>query len=200
VKIERLVTAPDREDAVVGELTRLRGLADGVIVSGGIGPTHDDVTRPAVAHALGLELVAHPEAERRIREFYGDQVTEAELSMAQMPEGSSLLDGERTGTFGFRLPGISVLPGVPFLFRDIIGRVVRSFQRAPLHRGEIRTCRREGEIARPLADVQGRLLDVAIGSYPVYEEGAWYVRVVVRAGDAERLKEGLDAIRGHLEA
>jgi molybdenum cofactor synthesis domain-containing protein len=200
VRVERLVTAPDAVDAVVGELTRLRGLADGIIVSGGIGPTHDDVTRPAIARALGCDLVVQPEAERRIRAFYGERVTEAELSMAEMPRGAALLDGERTGTFGFALAGVFVLPGVPFLFRDIVGGVVASFRRAPLLRGEIRTRRREGEIARPLADVQGRLLDVAIGSYPVYEEGAWYVRVVVRAGDPARLQEGLDALRTHLEA
>ena len=198
VRVERLVVAPDQDVAIVEELRRLRALADAVVVSGGIGPTHDDVTRPAIAEAVGVRVALHEEAERRIRRFYGDRVTEAELSMAQMPEGARLLHGPKTGTFGFEVGGVYALPGVPVLFRDLVEGFAGEFSAPPLHRAEILTHRREGEIARGLADVQGRSMDTAIGSYPVYEEGRWHVRVVVRSRDPVRLEQVAREVRAIL--
>src|SRR5687768_18620440 len=75
VRVQRVAACPDREEEIVAELNRLRALADAVVVSGGIGPTHDDVSRPAMARALGVPLVAHAEAEARIRGFYGALTT-----------------------------------------------------------------------------------------------------------------------------
>lgn len=198
VEVARVVTAPDRRDAIVQELRHLRALADAVVVSGGIGPTHDDVTRPAVSEALGLPLEANPEADRRIREWYRERVTPAELDMARMPRGAELVGGRTTNTFGFTVGGVYVLPGVPFLFRDIAVGLPARFGARPLHRDELLSRRREGEIAPDLAALQGRCGDVAIGSYPVYDDGRWHVRVVVRAADPARLREVVHALRALL--
>jgi molybdenum cofactor synthesis domain-containing protein len=187
VRVARVVTAPDDEDVLVDELTRLRALADAVVVGGGIGPTHDDVTRPAVARVLGVPLVTQAQAERRLRAYFGDRLTPADLSMAEMPEGCRLLTGARTGTLGFALAGVYVLPGVPFLFEDLADGLLAEFTAPPLHRCEIVTPRTEGEIAVHLAEVQGRSADVRIGSYPVFADGRWHVRVVLRASDLGRL-------------
>ena len=183
VEIVRLVVTPDDVEAIATDLTRMRALADAVVLSGGIGPTHDDVTRPAVARVLGRPLVVHAEAARRIRGYYGDRVTDAEMSMASMPQGARLVSGERTGTFGFEAAGVYALPGVPFLFRDLVDGLARDFDDMPLHREEVRTDRREGELAPHLAAVQGDTRGVMIGSYPVCEDGCWHVRVVVRGRD-----------------
>jgi len=191
VPVERIVTVPDRRDLIVEELRRLRGLADAVVVSGGLGPTHDDVTRLAVAEALGTDLVVHPEAEARVRGFYAEKVTESELGMAQMPRGARLVDGLRTKTFGFELDGVYALPGVPFLFRDIVDGLKATFAGQPVHRRVVETQRREGQIAPCLAAAQERSPDVVIGSYPIYESGGWRVRVVLRCVDADRLDEVL---------
>lgn len=199
VRTVRQVVVPDEEDEIVAELVRLRGLADAVVVSGGIGPTHDDVTRPAVARALGIPLEEHAEARGRIVGFYGDEVTEAELEMAMMPRGAGLVDGARTGAFGFSVPGLYVLPGVPFLFRDLIEGIVSQFKAPPLHRVEITTDRREGEIAPVLSEVQRSVPGVAIGSYPVCEDGCWHVRVVLRSEDDDVLARAAEAIRPRLE-
>jgi molybdenum cofactor synthesis domain-containing protein len=198
VPVLRIVTAPDEAGAIEAELRHLRALADAVIVSGGIGPTHDDVTRPAVARALGVALASHAEAEARIRSFYADRVTDAELGMARMPRGARLLDGVTTNTFGFRIGGVFVLPGVPFLFRDIVEGLVSAFEGRPLLRAELTTRRREGEIARGLAALQGACLDVAIGSYPVFEEGRWHVRVVVRSASETALEAAVAEVRARL--
>jgi molybdenum cofactor synthesis domain-containing protein len=190
VPVERIVTVPDRRELIVEELQRLRALADAVVVSGGLGPTHDDVTRMAVADALDRDLVVHPEAEARVRGFYAERVTDAELAMACMPRGARLVDGLKTGTFGFEVEGVYALPGVPFLFRDIVDALKASFAEAPLHRCVLETRRREGQIAPCLAAAQERSPDVEIGSYPIYEEaGTWRVRVVLRCADPERLAQ-----------
>ena len=198
VRTVRQVVVPDVEDEIAGELTRLRGMADAVVVSGGIGPTHDDVTRPAVARVLGVGLERNAEADAKIRGFYGDVVTEAELAMADVPEGAWLVKGARTGTIGFGLPGLYVLPGVPFLFRDLIEGIVPDFQAEPLHREELRSDLREGEIAPVLAAMQGEVPEIAIGSYPVCVEGCWHVRVVLRGADPAQVQAAAAAIKPRL--
>ncbi len=187
VKTVRQVVAPDDEEEIASELGRLRGLADAVVTSGGIGPTHDDVTRQAVARALGVPLEEHGEAARRIRAFYGGETTSAELAMAHLPRGACLVEGAKTASFGFSVSGVYVLPGVPFLFRDLVERLATNFQAEPLHKVELQSDRREGEIAELLASAQGEASDVAIGSYPVCEGGRWHVRIVLRGGDAARV-------------
>jgi molybdenum cofactor synthesis domain-containing protein len=199
VRVERLVVAPDDEEAIVEELSRLRALADAVVVSGGIGPTHDDVTRPAVARVLGSPLEAHPAAEHRLRALFGDRATPSEMSMALWPRGSRIVVGARTGTIGFVAGGVYVLPGVPVLFRDLVDALIGDFSAPPLHRAELVTRRREGEIAPELAACQGRATDVRIGSYPVLEDGRWHTRVVLRALDPARLEEVAREVRSHLE-
>lgn len=187
VDVRRVVTVPDERDTIAAEIRACRAAADAVIVSGGIGPTHDDETRPAIADALSAELEWNAEAEARIRKFYGDRLTDAELSMAEFPRGARLVSGAKTGTFGFEVRRVYALPGVPFLFHDLIDTVVLDFDGGPLHKRELRSDRREGEIAPHLADAQLRCGDVAIGSYPVCVDGVWHVRVVLRGPDPDRL-------------
>lgn len=195
VQAVRQVVVGDRQDEITGELGRLRALADAVVVSGGIGPTHDDVTRPAVALALGRTLVVHPEAERRIRGFYGAAVTAAELSMADLPQGARLVNGHKTGTFGFEVGGVYVLPGVPFLFRDLVEGIARDFAAPGLFRQEVHSQRREGELAPLLGALQERCRDLSIGSYPVCTEGRWSVRIVLRGEDRLRLEHAARELR-----
>jgi molybdenum cofactor synthesis domain-containing protein len=199
VRVARVVVTPDDEDAIADDLARLRALSDAVVVSGGIGPTHDDVTRPAAARVLGVPLARHEEAERLIRGFYRERVTDAELSMADWPRGARILLGPRTGTFGFSCCGVHVLPGVPPLFRDLADVLAVELAGPPLHRTELLTHRREGEIAPGLAAGQARAHDVAIGSYPVLEDGRWHVRVVLRGPDAARVAEVAREVRGAIQ-
>jgi len=195
VRAVRQVVVPDDVGQIAGELTRLRALSDSVVLSGGIGPTHDDVTRPAVARALDCPLEGHAEAEARIRSFYGEGVTQAELAMAQIPRGSRLVEGLKTASFGFAVGSVYILPGVPFLFRDLIEGIAPEFKADPLHRVELSSLRREGQIASLLSSVQAVAPDVAIGSYPVCQGACWSVRVVVRGEDAARVTEVADELR-----
>ena len=200
VRVTRVTVCPDREDEIVTELRRLRALADAVVLSGGIGPTHDDLSRQALAMALGVPLVALPEAEARIRGFYGGAITPAELEMALLPQGARLVHGPKTGSFGFLVAGVYGFPGVPFLLRDLTDAILPDFCGSPLVRAEILTDLREGEIAPGLTEAQRAAPEVAIGSYPVFTDGRWIVRVVVRGEDGPRVRACEDDVRARLWA
>ncbi len=188
VPVACAVTVPDDADAVAEALDLLRGRAGNVVVSGGLGPTHDDVTRQALAAALGVPLARHEEAERRLRGYFGAHATEADLSMADLPIGSMLVDGLRTPAFGFAVDDYLVLPGVPELFADIVDGLVMTWGGTPLARAEVVAPHREGEIASVLARIQDEATDVNIGSYPELADGRWQVRLVVRGADPDRVE------------
>ena len=195
-RVARVAVVPDRVDDIVDELRRQRGMADAVLVSGGIGPTHDDVTRPAVARALGVPLERHAEAETRIRAWYGARTTEAELSMAMLPRGARLMQGARTTTLGFAIGGVMSMPGVPSLLRDLVEGAAAELSGPGLAKTEVVTPLREGEIADDLTRIQGEAVDVAIGSYPVlHPDHTWTTRIVVRASDPLRAEEVASQVR-----
>jgi molybdenum cofactor synthesis domain-containing protein len=186
-RVVRTAAVRDVPAEVVDEVRRMRAVADVVLVAGGIGPTHDDVTRPAIAAALGVPLERLPAAVGHIRRWFGDATTEAELSMADLPRGSRLIRGAKTSALGFAVAGVFVFPGVPFLLRDLVEGSAAEFTGEPLHRAEVTTELREGEIAQALTEIQGGSLDAAIGSYPSMDaEGVWRTRIVVRSLDRAR--------------
>lgn len=197
-RVARVVTVPDRVEDVAAEVVTARAAADLVVTSGGIGPTHDDVTRQAVAAALDLPLVRHEGALAKVERWYGAKTTEAERSMADLPAGAVILRAPRTDTLGFEVGGVLVLPGVPSLLRDLVDGEPERFAGAPLHRAEVRTDRREGEIAPGLRAVQSASPDVAIGSYPVLDGRRWWTKVVVRGADPARVAAVADAVRARL--
>lgn len=186
-RVVRTAAVRDVLAEIVDEVRRMRAVADVVLVTGGIGPTHDDVTRPAIAAAIGVPLERLPAAEAHVRRWYGAATTEAELSMADLPRGSRLLAGAKTSALGFAVGGVYVFPGVPFLLRDLVEGSAAEFAGDPLHRVEILTALREGEIAQALTAVQVGAPDAAIGSYPSIDRaGVWSTLIVVRSTDAAR--------------
>lgn len=195
-RVQRMVVVPDRMEVIVADLRALRASVDLVVTSGGIGPTHDDLTRQAVAEALGVPLVRHDDAVSKVRRWYPADATSSEMTMADLPAGSRLLRGARTDTLGFCVAGVYVLPGVPFLLRDLVEGSLDEFRGPPLHREEVRTDRREGEIAPALTRVQAASLDVAIGSYPIADGRRWWTKVVVRGSDAARVAAVAAELRG----
>ncbi len=186
-RVVRTAAVRDELGEIADEIRRMRAAADVVLVSGGIGPTHDDLTRPAVAAALGVPLERLPAAEAHVRRWYAAATTEAELTMADLPRGSRLLAGVATSALGFTVSGVYVFPGVPFLLRDLVEGCASEFAGDPLHRAEVVTDLREGELADALTAIQANAPDTAIGSYPsVDRAGVWTTRIVVRAADRAR--------------
>lgn len=200
VRVRGIRVVPDAMAAIVTALHEARGEADLVFVTGGIGPTHDDMTRQAVAGALSVECTRHAEAESRLRSGYGQVITDSELTMADLPAGSHLLVGTRTGAFGFGAGPYRVLPGIPALLRDILDHLTADWEPADYFCDEIVTRLREGHLADGLRTIQDAFPAVAIGSYPVKTAEGYRVRIVLRARDRAPLARARERVSALIAA
>lgn len=176
---------PDEEDVIVEALNALRSRVTYVFTTGGIGPTHDDITAAAVAKAFGVRVVRDPEAERRLRAHYGEaHVNDARLKMADVPEGASLVENPVSTAPGFRIGNVFVLAGVPVIARAMFEALAPGLVGGPPVVSRTVVCGiPEGDFAADLALVQGRHPSVSIGSYPHFRAGKVGVSLVVRGTD-----------------
>ena len=177
----------DDAAAIVAALNSLRARYDYVFTSGGIGPTHDDITYDAVARAFGRPLVEHPEAIRLISAWYlskGEEVTPARRRMALMPEGAELIMNPVTGAPGVRIGNVFVMAGVPGIFQGMLTAIETALERGvQIHSRAVTALGLpESRLAEQLLAIQNAIGGVAIGSYPIDgdEKG---VTIVARAQD-----------------
>jgi molybdopterin-biosynthesis enzyme MoeA-like protein len=190
---------PDALDPVADAVREAAAAADVTVVTGGIGPTHDDCTRPAVARALDVPLVVHPEARRRLQALFAGKGTEEEEAMALLPRGAELIEAAGTRSFGFRVNSVRVFPGVPQLLRPLFTAHADSLQGTPTHRREAVTRVREGRLARPLQVLAAAWPDVTWGSYPELTPEGWRLRLVLRGPAPDRLEAALGALRAVID-
>lgn len=189
---EARVVADDR-DAIIAAVNALRSSCDYVFTTGGIGPTHDDITADAVAAAFGATIDERSDALAILIARYeaqGDALTPARRRMARIPSGASLIANPVSGAPGFQLENVFVLAGVPAIMRAMLEDVVRRIEGGAVV--ESRTIAapgaREGEIGGPLASLQADHPDVALGSYPYYRgPGDYGVNLVARGADPVKL-------------
>lgn len=179
----------DLDDAIVKAVNDCRDAYAYVFTTGGIGPTHDDITAAAIAKAFDVPLKLHAEAVARLdRHYAAGQLNEARLRMALVPEGATLIDNPISAAPGFQIGNVFVLAGVPLImqamFEGIRHQLVGG---APLRSRTFRTNLAEGVMAADLGALQGRYPDVEIGSYPSFARREPGVRIVLRSTDAGRL-------------
>lgn len=186
----------DDVDEIVEQLLACRRRARFVITSGGVGPTHDDVTVRAVALALGRPVVRLPELEARIRGYYGDQPVPAEaLRMAESPEGGTLVPSHDPRFPVLECDGVFMLPGVPQLFKVHLEAVLDHLPGQPRAMGQLFLSVGEPEIAARLDRIALERPQVAIGSYPVWGDGHDHrVRLTVEHDSADAVREAMVAI------
>lgn len=194
IAVGRIVFLPDGTSVIAEELNSVAPRFTYVFVTGGIGPTHDDRTRAAVAEGLGRRLVAHPEAAAFLRKGYGDALTSADADMALLPEGAELLWGSRPRAFGFRVGNVHVFPGVPALLRDIFEPLLPAIRGAPYLVKELWTDSKEGVFSTGLERVQERFPAVRIGSYPTAVGGRYRARILLRCRDEADLAACVEAV------
>ena len=199
VQLREVRVVPDIEDEIVAAVNALRARYTYVFTTGGIGPTHDDITPESVAKAFGRRAVHHPVAYARLEEWYRNndrEFTEARKRMTLMPEGAELVDNAVSIAPGFRVENVFVMAGVPQIMRAM-------FEAAkPLLRGgkavrsrTIGTRVVEGVLAGPLGEIQKRFPQSDIGSYPYYgAPGGHGVNLVVRSTEPADLEGAGDAI------
>jgi molybdenum cofactor synthesis domain-containing protein len=184
-------TVPDVMEEIIAALNALRARYDYVITTGGIGPTHDDITADAVAAAFGVELYEHPEIVAMMTARWGDQLNAARRRMARVPVGGDLVKNPVQGPPGFTIGNVFVLAGVPQVMRGMLEDV------GPRLRGGrpvvARTVRVEGSgegaIAAPLEAVARAHPAMSLGSYPFYGEGGFGSNLVLRGRDAEEVTD-----------
>lgn len=195
ISLERAIICKDDVDVIVRDLDALRAAHDFVFTSGGVGPTHDDLTLPAIAKAFGRRLVRATALEMLIRDYHRERVTEEHLRMADVPEGSRLIASEEVPWPTVAIENVYVFPGVPEIFRlkfpvlrEQISSGARFFSRA------VFTMCDEGEIALELGLVAERHPQLFVGSYPRFRDPAYRLKVTVDGADEALVARALDEI------
>ncbi len=194
VALRRIVVIPDDADVIA---TAVRECAEGfdyVFTSGGVGPTHDDVTIEGVARAFSREVVRHPELEAMLRGYFGEGIDAARLRMADAPDGSELIRGVEMRWPILAVQNVYVLPGVPELFRKKFEAIRERFRAAPFYTHVIYTREDEFDIAPRLDDVAAGHPDVDIGSYPTFTRDDYRVKITLESkeqGAVERARDQL---------
>jgi molybdenum cofactor synthesis domain-containing protein len=187
---------PDIKDEIITALNALRARYDYVITTGGIGPTHDDITADCVAEAFGVELYEHPEIIEMMRSRWQGELNAARRRMARVPVGGSLVKNAVQGPPGFQIGNVFVLAGVPMVMRGMMDDVVPR-----LRTGAVvisRTVRVEGAgegvIAEPLANLAKAHPELSIGSYPFFGPQGYGSNLVVRGRDGAGVEQTVDEL------
>ena len=189
VRVDRILVLPDDLGIVAAAVSAHRRAADYLLVCGGLGPTPDDVTREAVARGTRRAFVLHPEADRLLREHYGEAYTEVRQAMAWLPEHCELIPNPITVAPGFVVENVFVFPGIPRLLQAMFPQVRERFRGRPVHTVELETRAREGDYTPLLQRLKERYPDVAVGSYPSLDTAEKPTRLRLRGGDPDRVKE-----------
>lgn len=193
---------PDAEDEIVAAVNALRARYTYVFTTGGIGPTHDDITANAVAKAFGVGIGYHPEAFAALAARYQPgEFNEMRQRMARVPEGASLIRNSVSTAPGFRIGNVFVMAGVPMVMRAMMEDVAPRLRRGVVViTATISAQIAEGRIAGPLARIQSEYRTVAIGSYPFYTPEGSGVQLVVRGRDADMVEAAAGAIEKAIAA
>ncbi|HWP99744.1 MAG TPA: molybdopterin-binding protein [Vicinamibacterales bacterium] len=191
VELRRILTIPDEEAEIAAAVAQFHAAYDVVFTSGGIGPTHDDVTIAGVARGLGRAVVRHPEIEKKLREFYGEHVNAARLKMADVPDGAELIVDGKLGFPTIKCENIYVLPGIPQLFEQKFGSLRERFAATPYVLRIVYTSAGEGAIAEHLDATLAAFPDLLLGSYPKLGDAEYAVKLTLESKDQQYVDRAL---------
>lgn len=184
VTLKRILVIPDELDAIADAVRRYRTEFDVIFTSGGVGPTHDDVTIAGVALGLDRGVLRHAFLEEKIREYSGGTINEARLKMAEVPEGAELVFGDEMNFPALKVENIYILPGIPELFRSKFLALKSRFAVDPYHLRVIYTRAMESSIAEYLNATLAAYPELQLGSYPKLNDPEYRVRVTLESKDA----------------
>jgi molybdenum cofactor synthesis domain-containing protein len=190
IRLAEVRVVADREEAIVEAVNQLRSRNDYLFTTGGIGPTHDDITVDAIAAALGVGVVHHPEAMAILERYYATRggVTEARARMARVPDGAVPIANKVSGAPGIRIGNIFVMAGVPHITAGMLDALTGTLEGGdPVVSRTIGGWVAESEVADILRDAERAHDGVAIGSYPFFREGRVGANFVVRSPDQAKV-------------
>ncbi len=197
VDLREIRVVPDEQAAIVEAVNALRARVTYVFTTGGIGPTHDDITADAIAAAFGVGIDHDPRAVAMLRERFSDpaDLNEGRLRMARIPFGAELIVNPISKAPGFRLENVIVMAGVPAIMRAMLDQVAPTLKTGePILSETVRADAKEGDIATPLAAVQRAHPEVSIGSYPFIEGSRFNTNLVIRSRDPAALAAAKAAV------
>jgi molybdenum cofactor synthesis domain-containing protein len=191
IRLAEVRVVADDHAAIVAAVNALRGAHDTVFTSGGIGPTHDDITADAIADAFGVAIDHRADAMALLQAHYdraGLAFNEARQRMARIPDGAALIDNPVSTAPGFTLDNVHVMAGVPNIFQAMLASVLPGLTGGPpLLSQSLRVNRGEGEIAAPFGALAAEFPDLSMGSYPFIQNGAHGTNLVIRGTDPARV-------------
>ena len=191
VKVQEVRVIPDIEQTIIKTVNELRAINEYVFTTGGIGPTHDDITAKSISRAFNLNYEIHKEAYKILEAYYKPgEFNEGRQKMVWMPKDASLILNPTSGAPGFSVKNVFCLPGVPSILKSMLGGVKNKIVGGdPIlsHTISLRTV--ESEIANSLTFVQDNNKDVEIGSYPFFQAGKLGVSIVIRSEDKSKIND-----------
>ena len=200
VEVRRITVIPDEVDLIAAEVARFSADYDVVFTSGGVGPTHDDVTIEGVARAAGVAVVRHPALVALLRGFYRDTLNEAHLKMAEVPEGAELLADESVRFPTILMRNVYILPGVPEIFRRKFDALRERFRDQPIFLKNVFVSIGEGSLADHLNALVREYPELLCGSYPEFSNPEYKVKVTLESRDLAFLDRALAELLKRLPA
>jgi molybdenum cofactor synthesis domain-containing protein len=191
VAVRRILTIPDELDLIAAATAEFHEAYDIVFTSGGVGPTHDDVTMEGVARGLGRKLIRHPAIEGRIREFYKEKANEARLKMSEVPEGTELIVDGRLGFPTIKCENIYILPGIPEILEQKFEALRERFASSPYYLRVVYTREGEGSIAEHLNATLQAYPELLLGSYPKIGDPDYAVKLTLESKDQAYVERAL---------
>ncbi|MGW8136052.1 competence/damage-inducible protein A [Sphingomonas zeae] len=203
IRLAEVRVVADRTDAIVEAVNTLRARNDYLFTTGGIGPTHDDITVDAISESLGVAVIEHPEARAVLEQYYATRggVSAARARMARTPEGASLIPNRVSGAPGIRIGNIFIMAGVPHITAGMLDALTGTLEGGrPVVSGTIGCWVGESEVAELLRNAEKAHEGVAIGSYPFFREGRTGANFVVRSPYQDQVDACLRDLTAALEA
>ncbi|MEI9849662.1 MAG: molybdopterin-binding protein [Sphingomonas sp.] len=204
IRLAEVRIVADREEAIVEAVNAVRARNDYCFTTGGIGPTHDDITVDAIAAALGVAVIVHPQARAALEAYYGArgiELSEARLRMARTPAGAELIVNRMSGAPGIRIGNLFVLAGVPHIAAGMLDALTGQLEGGlPLLSRTIGCWVAESDVAELLRNAERAQDGVTIGSYPLFREGRTGANFVIRATSRAVVDACADAVADGLRA
>jgi molybdenum cofactor synthesis domain-containing protein len=192
VEVQKISTIQDEIGLIGREVAEFSKRFDFVFTSGGVGPTHDDVTIDGIADGFGLKVVRHPDIEKRMRQRLGGELNEARLRMANVPEGATLLATEAPFAQIVQIHNVYIFPGIPKILQERFHTIKERFRDAPYYLKNVYVRYGEGIIAAILNDLLVKYPELMLGSYPVLDLPEYKVKVTLESKDLKYLTQALD--------
>jgi molybdenum cofactor synthesis domain-containing protein len=200
IRLAEVRVVPDEQQRIADTVNALRVAHDYLFTTGGIGPTHDDITVDSIAAAFGVPVVVHPEARRILEDYYaarGIELTESRLRMARVPQGAELIANPSSGAPGVKMGNVYILAGVPQIAASMLEALTGTLEGGrPMVSVTVGAYSAESEVADLLRETEAGHAGVAIGSYPFFKDGRYGANFVIRSEDGDAARGcGKDLVR-----